>query len=142
MNCYNHAGTEAIGICKVCGKAICQLCAVDVSGGLTCQHCLATGKVPIAYQNPNVKPTNVLAIISLVLGILGLCGSLPFSIVAWVLGHIALKQILEDPNQEGMQYAKIGKTMGIILTILWAVGIICYIAFILVLVITAPSNSY
>jgi hypothetical protein len=142
MNCYNNPGAEAIGTCTVCGKAICQACAVDVSGKFTCQQCLASGKVPSPYQNPNVKPTNIIAVISLVLGVLGLCGSFPFSIVAWILGHIAQKQILENPYQEGMQYAKIGKTLGIVSTILWAVGIICYFIFLFFLLINSSSYSY
>jgi hypothetical protein len=142
MNCYNHPGTEAIGTCTVCGKAICQACAVDVSGRLTCQDCLSSGRVPSPYQNSNVKPTNILAIVSLVLGILSLCGSLPFSIAAWVLGHFAQKQILENPAQEGMQYAKIGKTLGIVLTALWVIGIICYVIFFIFWIITSSSYSY
>lgn len=138
MNCYNHPGTQAVGTCTVCGKAICQECAVDVSNRLMCQQCLSSGKATTLTQS--VKPTNTLAILSLVLGLIGLCGSFPFSITAWVLGHIAQKQILENPAQEGMQYAKIGKILGIVVTALWVIGIICYIFFFVFIAINSYST--
>src|SRR5262249_45447184 len=37
MNCFNHRTSTAIGICKSCGKGVCQACAVDLGNGLACR---------------------------------------------------------------------------------------------------------
>lgn len=36
MKCYQHRSTDAIGVCKSCGKAICGDCAVDLGFAITC----------------------------------------------------------------------------------------------------------
>jgi hypothetical protein len=39
MRCFYHEN-EAVGICKSCGKGICQDCAIDFKKGLACRgHC-------------------------------------------------------------------------------------------------------
>lgn len=142
MRCYNHSEVDAITTCTRCGKAICSSCAVDVSGRIICTQCLSSGNI-IRNQNQAVRPSNTLAIVSLVLGILGLCGGgIFFSIPAWITGQIALNQILGDPNQEGEQLAKIGKIMGMVITILFGVAIICYVGFIIITLIGSASYSY
>jgi hypothetical protein len=65
--------------------------------------------------------TNILAIISLILGILGLCGGWPFSISAWITGSLAQKQIIDNPNQTGIKLANAGMWLGIGITTLWTV---------------------
>lgn len=37
MNCFNHGGVPAIGICKACGKALCGECLAEVPNGLACK---------------------------------------------------------------------------------------------------------
>ena len=37
MRCYNHADHEASGICRACGKGLCNECAVDLGYGLSCR---------------------------------------------------------------------------------------------------------
>jgi len=40
MNCFYHPTVVAVGICKSCGKGLCQECAVDLGKGLACKgHC-------------------------------------------------------------------------------------------------------
>jgi hypothetical protein len=126
MKCYQHAELEAVATCIRCGKAVCQRCAVSVGGSLLCQQCLSLPSVSPNYT-PG-KPTNTLAIISLILGILGLCMGI-LGIPAWITGHLAIKQIKEDPNQEGMQYATIGKWMGIVVTAVYGLLLVCYFGF-------------
>lgn len=41
MNCATHAGTEATGYCRNCGKALCPECTREVRGALYCENCLA-----------------------------------------------------------------------------------------------------
>jgi hypothetical protein len=36
MKCYRHRENQSIGICKSCGKAICQECVVEFPKGLAC----------------------------------------------------------------------------------------------------------
>lgn len=129
MKCYEHPTIEAVATCANCGKAICQTCSVDVASRLLCQRCIASGSAARFQVQPSqpAKPTNVLAIISLVLGILGLCGGLLFSIGAWVTSYIAIKQLAENPNQEGAQLANAGKWLGIIGTVIYSVILLCYL---------------
>jgi hypothetical protein len=37
MNCFNHRTSPAVGICKFCGKGVCQACAADTGHGLACR---------------------------------------------------------------------------------------------------------
>lgn len=35
MKCFSH-GTDSVGICKSCQKAVCEACAIDTGRGLAC----------------------------------------------------------------------------------------------------------
>ena len=37
MRCFYHQETEAVGVCKNCGKGLCSSCAVDLVDGLACK---------------------------------------------------------------------------------------------------------
>lgn len=118
MQCYYHPDVEAVGTCKSCGKAICQTCAVDVSGKIHCQQCLSSGAVSKRSIGTS-EPTNTLAIVSLVLSILGLVGcccspivGMVFGIPAAFVGYTARKQIRET-EQQGLQLATIGMALGL-----------------------------
>jgi hypothetical protein len=39
MYCYNHPDAAAVGTCTVCGKAVCQACAVEMGNKLMCKKC-------------------------------------------------------------------------------------------------------
>ena len=36
MDCFTHASTAAVGICKNCGRGVCRSCARDLPEGLAC----------------------------------------------------------------------------------------------------------
>ncbi|MES2818280.1 MAG: hypothetical protein V4812_04755 [Pseudomonadota bacterium] len=36
MRCFNHTGTEAVGLCKSCNKAVCPACARLFPRGMAC----------------------------------------------------------------------------------------------------------
>ena len=36
MECYRHAPTAAVAVCKTCGRAICRTCASDSGFAVTC----------------------------------------------------------------------------------------------------------
>lgn len=72
MKCHYHPEVDAVATCMDCGRAICQSCAVNVAGRPLCRQCLASDTA-IRSRAESV-PTNPLAIVSLILGILGLLG--------------------------------------------------------------------
>ena len=120
MKCYYHPEAEAVGTCTQCGKAICEICAVNVAGRLVCQQDLAAGQGTQPLAAPRV-PINTLAMISLALGILGLflccCPGVYFGIIfgipAAISGWVARKQIrASEGSQRGMEIATIGLALG------------------------------
>jgi hypothetical protein len=149
MNCYYHADVDAVSTCSNCGKALCQNCSVDVTGRIICQQCLSSGNItriqpqPTQFSQPlqPSKPYNILAMVSLGLGIFGLCGPYLFSVPAWITGYFARKQITENPAQEGMQLATAGMWLGIVTTILYTIGFSCYIGGIVILAILTYSRA-
>src|SRR3989338_416555 len=36
MQCFEHKGNDAVGICKSCNKAVCMECAISFPKGLAC----------------------------------------------------------------------------------------------------------
>lgn len=36
MECFAHSNSNAIGVCKSCGKGVCRVCAISVTRGLAC----------------------------------------------------------------------------------------------------------
>ena len=80
--------------------------------------------VPVLLENPK---TNVLAIVSLVLGILSLfCCGVVLGIGAAVCGHIAIKQIDANPAEGGKGLAKAGLILGYIGIVISAILLIFY----------------
>lgn len=37
MECFYHSGATAVGICKYCGRGICQECVADAQQSLACK---------------------------------------------------------------------------------------------------------
>ena len=37
MNCFNHRNIPAIGLCKSCGKGLCEDCAAELATGIACK---------------------------------------------------------------------------------------------------------
>lgn len=40
MDCYNHPGKESTKVCDICGKPVCDECAVELAGKTYCKSCL------------------------------------------------------------------------------------------------------
>lgn len=81
-------------------------------------------------MNGLVRQNSSLAIISLVTGILGWT-MLPFlgSIVAIVTGHMARKEIRQNPALGGDGMAVGGLILGWASVLLWVVGILAFVLF-------------
>ena len=136
MYCYIHPENNAIGTCINCGKAVCKECAIDIDGQIHCEQCVKSQQVvsKSGSQTPPA-PTNSIAVVSLVLGILGLLGCLCggaiggilFGAPAAITGWIARKQILETSSeQQGIQLATIGLVLGIVEVV---IGLILFFIF-------------
>jgi hypothetical protein len=81
-------------------------------------------------MNIPVRQTNTLAVISLVAGILGWT-LLPFlgSLVAIVTGHMARKEIRQNPAQDGDSMAVIGLVLGWLVVIGTILAILAFVLF-------------
>jgi len=44
MKCYKHTDREARGVCAHCGKALCEVCAAEISKRLFCGSCAETNR--------------------------------------------------------------------------------------------------
>jgi len=51
MQCYNHGGAEAIGVCGVCGRAICRDCVLTDAPRLVCRTCANTTLYGYEYKS-------------------------------------------------------------------------------------------
>ena len=103
-------------------------------------YAIAPVDVP-AWAPPASAPQNVLAWVTLGLGLGGLMFGLLAAIPAIVCGHIARRQIRER-GEQGAQAALIGIIFGYVLGGLYLVGIALYVAFIvLMLGFAATSES-
>ncbi|MBX6748499.1 MAG: DUF4190 domain-containing protein [Micromonosporaceae bacterium] len=98
----------------------------------------ATG-YPGAY--PVSRPTNGLALTSMILSLVGLvtCLAIPVSTVGAILGHIGLKQIRET-GQDGETYAKVGIIVGWIATGLVLLGVLGFVLYIFVIAAAATAS--
>jgi len=77
------------------------------------------------------KQNNSLAVVSFILGLLGLVGLLPLigSLFAIVLGHMARRQIAADPSQDGDGLALTGLVVGYIGLVLACSGLLVWLLF-------------
>lgn len=77
-----------------------------------------------------VRQNSTLAIVSLVSGILGWT-LLPFvgSIAAIITGHMARKEIRQNPALDGDVMAVIGLVLGWASVILWIAGVLLFVLF-------------
>ena len=65
--------------------------------------------------NPTPRTTNILAVVSLICGLLGgLPSAGVINIAAIVMGHMARSQIRQNPNEDGAGMALAGLIMGYI----------------------------
>ena len=46
MNCFIHNGRSAVGVCALCGKAVCRECVAQDTPRLLCASCAARGVMP------------------------------------------------------------------------------------------------
>lgn len=93
------------------------------------------------------RPTNTMAIVSLIFGILGVTGVCAGigPIVALITGNMAMSEIRNDPNQSGDGLAKIGIILGWIgvgLMVLTICFLVAYFLFFGALISSGGFESY
>jgi len=98
---------------------------------------------PGQYGAGGYYPEQVNGTLILILGILSIlgCFSVILGPVAWVMGNNALKAIAAgqaDPAQQGNVSG--GRICGIIGTILWIIGAICYVIFVGIAIATGGAS--
>ncbi len=59
MKCFQHTSEDAVGICRACGKALCNQCAIDLDFALTCKGPCETRAA--SYHKLNENATNTYA---------------------------------------------------------------------------------
>lgn len=55
MICFQHNDNQSIGICKSCGKGICQHCAIEFPRGLACSEECAIDAKELVEMNERGK---------------------------------------------------------------------------------------
>lgn len=87
----------------------------------------------MAFPPSSTYPESSQATTILVLGILGLiCSCGPLGIAAWIMGNHELEAIASGRrNPEVRSTANAGRIMGIIGTVLWAIGILVLIGLLI-----------
>ena len=87
--------------------------------------------------NPTPRTTNILGIISLICGLLGLVGGLPsagiINIAAIVMGHMARSQIRQNPNEDGAGIALAGLIMGYIGLLIVPLVVLAIVVIVMIL---------
>ncbi len=85
MKCYNHTEKDAIGICKACGKALCQECAEFEHHALICkddESCKERARINrIVYHNNKVRYSKMAKAILVLLALAILVPTVAFMVM-------------------------------------------------------------
>ena len=85
------------------------------------------------YPFPVSKPMNNLALVALILSVSGI------GIGGIICGHIARRQIRENPHQDGDTLALAGLIVGYCATVLVTLLVVAYVGFLIFLFNQAPQ---
>lgn len=75
MECFTHIGTQAVGVCKSCGKAVCRTCAVDLGMAIAC--CEACTKEAADLHEMNQRGKKICGI--------GVAKKTPSEVIVWLV---------------------------------------------------------
>lgn len=75
MECFTHSGTPAVGICKVCNRAVCHTCAIDSGVAISC--CESCAKEAADLHEMNQRGKRIYGI--------GVPHKLPSGVIMWLL---------------------------------------------------------
>ena len=75
MECFAHSGTQAVGVCKSCGKAVCRACVIDLGTSIAC--CDRCAKEATDLHEMNQRGKKIYGI--------GVPDKLPSGVIMWLL---------------------------------------------------------
>ncbi|WP_156397980.1 hypothetical protein [Duganella sp. Root336D2] len=55
MECFEHSGSNSVGVCKACGKAVCRTCVVDAGVAIACSDRCAKEAADVHEMNQRGK---------------------------------------------------------------------------------------
>ena len=55
MECFNHPGVQAVGICKTCGKALCKSCVIERDFAVACSEACVKDAAEVHEMNQRNK---------------------------------------------------------------------------------------
>jgi hypothetical protein len=93
MKCFTHRDTDAVAVCKQCGKAVCENCMVVGATGISCRGACAeqVGGVPGAAAPVISRRRKILQLSAAFL-----------ALIACVFLYLALREALDfDPEVPG-----------------------------------------
>jgi hypothetical protein len=76
MECFTHAGSSAVGVCQVCGKAVCHSCVVDAGVAIVCSEVCAKEAVDLHEMNQRGKKIYGIGVAN---------PRIPSGVIAWLL---------------------------------------------------------
>ena len=132
--CKNHPQMVAAGRCAGCAEEFCANCLVDIQGQKFCSSCKVMalqGRVPTAAEAAQEAGTlpNKLAKDALIASLVGiLCFGIILEPYAIIKAIQAKKAIAADPRLGGSGASTAALVIGIVVFILYVLGIIARIA--------------
>lgn len=48
MKCYYHPKKDAVAVCEVCGRGVCNDCLIAIKGNSYCKECVENGRVAVS----------------------------------------------------------------------------------------------
>lgn len=125
MECKNHAGVEAVSRCTGCAEAFCDNCLVEVKGQKYCAECkqmAISGTLPQMEEGTIPCKEAGEALKYAIIGIF--CFGIILGPVAISKALKAKKMIEKNPDLTGSGKATAALIIGIIVVILWVIGMI------------------
>jgi hypothetical protein len=129
MQCKNHPEAEAIDRCTGCAETFCGDCLVEVKGQKYCADCKqmsVAGPPPISEEGSIPCKEAGEALTYAIIGIF--CFGIILGPIAISKANKAKKKIEADPRLTGSGKATAATTIGIIVIVLWVVGMIARLA--------------
>ncbi len=128
MKCKNHPQADAIGVCVGCGAGVCEQCRVTLGGRTYCQPCAdrafeerpAEAPATPREQAPGAVTSLVCALIGFMIWPLGII----LGPIAIYYANQAREAIRANPALDGSGLATIGYVLGIVITVLGALGVL------------------
>ena len=125
MKCYSHPKEDAVAVCKICGKGVCNNCLITIASISYCKSCVEAGRVklPIAPTVAVPKPTGTPTRAPFIVGAIGAISSGFAALLTMIFGGLLFAVLLYGVRY-GPSYDMRMSIGGIITGIILAIGLI------------------